>query len=306
MAAVAIEMVATAAAAAGRGRKKKGASAAAAPTFLAGALEKNAKRAGRRLGAYLLDPGDDENVHDVRTSLRRLEAAFSLMPKKLRKRNRRQIDAYKEFFRANSRVRDCDIMKARIAARGGGGSPALFAGIERKRKAQQERALVLGRALAKRPPAIAGVSKIGRGKLEARTGKVMRRLISRAEEHREAALKDKKAKQELHGLRKDLKKLRYALEIVPAPLARPHGQRLARLVGASAGGDGSSSGKGSMMAARLKELQDLTGTIHDIDITVDYLRGLRAAAAEAKLVIEKELAERDELYEKFANMFRRR
>lgn len=305
-------MVAQAAASGSKKKDKKKASAAKAEkeVFLAAALEKNSRRAGERLGAYLRDPGDDENVHDVRTSLRRLEAAFSLMPKKLRRNNRRQIDAYKEFFRANSRVRDCDIMLARIAA-SGGGSPALLAGIKRERKAQQKRALELGRALAGPSLAITGVSKIAGDKLEARTGKVMRRLITGAEQHREAALRDKKAERELHELRKDLKKLRYVLEIVPARLARPHRQRLARLVGASAGrGDRSSkSGKDSMMAARLKELQDLTGTIHDIDITVDYLRGFEkgggAAARAAKQVMEKELAERDALYEKFSKMFRR-
>jgi hypothetical protein len=68
------------------------------PQFLAAALEKSAGKVGGRVSAYLQNPDDGEGVHDVRTSLRRLEAAFSLMPKKARRKNRAQIKAYKAFF----------------------------------------------------------------------------------------------------------------------------------------------------------------------------------------------------------------
>jgi CHAD domain-containing protein len=279
---------------AGNSRKKESA------TFLEVALAKNARRARRRLQAYLLDPGSDENVHGMRTSLRRLEAAFSLMPKKARRKNRRQICAYKEFFSANSRVRDCDIMRARIVARGGAG-PALLAGLEKKRKARLKRALALGWALAKMPELADLSKKIDKEELAARTDKVVRRLIARAERHRDAAVRDERAKEELHELRKDLKKLRYVLEIVPSRLlADPHRERLARLIEAGAA-------RRASLEPRLKELQDLIGTIHDIDITVNYLRGLKkkerdSGRAESS-IIQKETAERDELFEKFAKTF---
>lgn len=49
-------------------------------------FRQNVRRVGRRLDAYLADQGTENSIHDVRTSIRRLDVSFSLLPKKLRKR----------------------------------------------------------------------------------------------------------------------------------------------------------------------------------------------------------------------------
>jgi CHAD domain-containing protein len=144
--------------------------------LFAGTLKKNARRADRRLEKYLKDSEREESVHDVRTSLRRLQASFSLMPKKARKKNARQIKAYKDFFSATSRVRDCDIIRGRLAADENFAALAPF--LDRRRKAGLARALRLARAIEKMPVA---AGKAEDKKLEARIDRVAGRLIKRIE-----------------------------------------------------------------------------------------------------------------------------
>ena len=94
----------------------------------------------------------------------------------------------------------------------------------------------------------------------------------------------------MHELRKDLKKLRYVLEILPPSRKKKgHEAKLAGLVRAR-----------SPVAARLKELQDLIGSIHDCDIAIDYLE---TASGTAAAIRHKEIAERDALFEKFVKMY---
>ena len=239
----------------------------------------NSARVKKRLAAYLKSPEDGESVHDMRTSLRRMEAAFSLMPKKQRKRNRRQIDAHKAFFRANSAVRDLDVIRSRIAF---AGNSSLDAAIASKRRVALDRALALARSLEKLPAA--DIKGIEGKKLEARMDKVAARLIGSVEERLPEVAGDSRKKKELHELRKDLKKLRYVLEILPQARREMYGKKLTKIVG----------GRGA--EARLKELQSLLGLIHDCDITIEHLRGKKGAEG----ILERENAERDALFKKFA------
>jgi CHAD domain-containing protein len=242
-------------------------------------FDAGAARVKRRLAAYLKDPENGGSVHDTRTSLRRLEAAFSLMPKKQRRKNRRQMDAHKEFFRANSRVRDLDIIRSRIAF---AGNESFDPAIAKKRKAALGRALALARLLQKLPAANA--KNIDNKKLAARMDKVAGRLLDSAEQRLPVVAKDSKKKKELHELRKDLKKLRYVLEILPPARREKYGKKLTKIVG------------GADATSRLKELQGLLGLIHDCDITIEYLRGKREAAE----ILQRKNAERDVLFKKFA------
>jgi CHAD domain-containing protein len=234
-------------------------------------FDASAARVKKRLDAYLRDPGDEENVHDMRTSLRRLEAAFSLLPKKARRKNRKQADAFKAFFRANSRVRDLDIVMARVTALGGG--PQFVDAIAARRKAVLGRALALARSVEKKAlPAAGAMGIIDEGELAERMDKVARRLVRAIEKRLPVVAGDSSEKEKLHELRKDMKKLRYVLEIFPASRRKKHGR-------AAAGG----------------ELQGTLGLIRDCDITLEYLQGVKGAEA----ILQKEKGERDALYEKF-------
>lgn len=249
-------------------------------------FDKSAKRVKKRLAQYMTEPEDEEKVHDVRTSLRRLEASFLVMPKRFRRRNRKQMDAHKQFFRANSAVRDYDIIMGRIAARAQGELLAqLAAGLGKKRKTGVSRALGMARLVSGMPAA--GLKGLKDGELESRMDEAARRLVRKIRDGLPAAVSDRNAVEELHQLRKDLKKLRYVLEVMPAGARRPYEKKVSRMLDIK---------KGPLMP-RLKELQDELGAIHDIDITVQYLASLGQTA---DALIEGENAERDRLFGRFA------
>lgn len=250
-------------------------------------FEKCAKRVKERLAAYLEEPEDDEKVHDVRTALRRLEASFLLMPKKLRKHNRKQIDAHKQFFGASSRVRDYDIIRGRIAARAQGELFAqLAADIGSKRQAEVDGAVGLARLIASM--SAASLKGLKEGELECRMAEVAERLRRKVRNGLPVVVADRRNVEELHQLRKDLKKLRYVLELMPPNLKKAHEKKALRML----------NGKNNRVEERLKELQDLLGSIHDIDITVQYLESLRKKAAAP--VVLREKAERDSLFNRFS------
>src|SRR5262245_12460004 len=80
-------------------------------------LQKLTSKVRKRLDAYIKNP-DEKNVHDIRTALRTLRASLNLLPKKLRLGYGAQIEQYKIFFRLTSRIRDLDIVWARISGLG--------------------------------------------------------------------------------------------------------------------------------------------------------------------------------------------
>jgi len=241
-------------------------------------FRQNVRRVGRRLDAYLADQGAENSIHDVRTSIRRLDVSFSLLPKKLRKRKNRQIKKYRKFFKANSNARDLDIIRGKIAtlAEGVPDAEKLVGQLQKKRKAELERAGKLGRALKKMQPVqLDSSSSIPAGKLESRIDRAAGKLGVKINEAFPVVLSDSSKVEELHRLRKDCKKLRYILEMVP-PAGRKKYERAVSL------------------ALALEELQDLLGAIRDSDITIEYLQGSRTKVA--RELAAREAGNRDRLY----------
>jgi CHAD domain-containing protein len=239
-------------------------------------FRQNVRRVGRRLDAYLADQSTENSIHDVRTSIRRLDVSFSLLPKKLRKRKNRQIKKYRKFFKANSNARDLDIIRGKIAAlaEGAPGAEKLLGQLQKKRKAELGRAGKLGRALKKMQP-VQLDSSIPAGKLESRIDGAAGKLGVKINEAFPVVLSDSSKVEELHRLRKDCKKLRYILEMVP-PAGRKKYERAVSL------------------ALALEELQDLLGAIRDSDITIEYLQGSRTKIAGE--LAAREAGNRDRLY----------
>ena len=78
-------------------------------------LNKYMTKTTERLSAYVQDP-NEKNVHDVRTSIRRLDAAFKILPKKIRKKAklRKFMLEIKKFFKTNNQIRDFDIISQKL------------------------------------------------------------------------------------------------------------------------------------------------------------------------------------------------
>src|SRR5688572_20955215 len=78
-------------------------------------LNDNLQRVNNRVSKYLKTPSAKQ-IHDVRTSIRRLDATYLLLPKK--NRSGSSLSAYvlkcKEFFKVNSEIRDLDVIYEKL------------------------------------------------------------------------------------------------------------------------------------------------------------------------------------------------
>ncbi|WP_458720135.1 hypothetical protein [Candidatus Nitrosocosmicus sp. R] len=79
----------------------------------------NIKRVYTKLDKYLENPTED-NIHHMRTSLRRLEATYQSSPKQIRKKKKIKEFASvgKRLFKINSNIRDIDIILEKLAKEG--------------------------------------------------------------------------------------------------------------------------------------------------------------------------------------------
>ena len=224
----------------------------------------------KRLKAYLAEPTSEKNIHDVRTSLRRLDVTFSLLPKKVRRRYRGGFEKYREFLKASSKARDCDIIAGRISTLG----DLDTADLQRKKKAELAKVTKLARPLKKLSPVRLAGAPDGK-----RIDKVVRRLVERIVKLLPAVLSDSSKVEELHRLRKDFRNLRYVLEMVPAGDRQGYMKKAVRTIGRD---------------IVLKEMQALLGLIHDSDITIEYLR-----SKSSRQLLNIEIGNRMQLYKKF-------
>ena len=73
-------------------------------------MEENVKRVDDRLD-YIKD-SNENNIHDIRTATRRLDASYMSLPKKIRRKTkiRKFVTTSKQLFKVNSQIRDCDII----------------------------------------------------------------------------------------------------------------------------------------------------------------------------------------------------
>lgn len=233
-------------------------------------FEQNLRRVNRRLKAYLADPENEENIHDIRTSIRRMDATFSLLPKKIRKQYRGNIKSYRELLRANSKARDYDIIIGRLKILQASGMEAELNG---KKKTVLARAVKLTRSLDKLPQLQLGPAD------EERLAKISGRLVKRISELIPIVLSDGSKVDELHRMRRNFRELRYTLDVVPPEIRKKYKDSVHKVIG---------------RGVVFRELQDALGSIHDCDITIEYLRSMNA-----NQILEKEINNRRRFYEKF-------
>lgn len=249
-------------------------------------LSENLQRVNNRVSKYLKTP-NAKQIHDVRTSIRRLDATYLMLPKK--NRTGSSLSDYvlkcKEFFKVNSEIRDLDIIYEKLqkypsnAQRNG-----VIETLKASRVATLERAKTIARSL-KSTDTTRIIDKIGvtEKELQKRYHKMISRLISRIESTFPAVLTSQAKLEELHDLRISCKKLRYLLELLPEE-------------------------NDNMLKTRktLQKLQDILGTIHDYDFTIEYLSSLGQSSMEIQEIITIEKEERNAKYHEFLRFCKRR
>jgi CHAD domain-containing protein len=254
------------------------------PKKFVNVCERNISRVSNKLDDYLKRQ-DEENIHDIRTSVRRLDACYKTLPKGLRKRKQMKkfVNESKDLFKINSQVRDFDIITELIrkvnADHGNKNGDVNF---ENRRAQKLENAKAVAVGLRKLPLPKVKKNSVSKAKLTKRINKLVSKYGSRTQLNLPMVTTDADKVAELHELRKDCKKLRYLLELVSR--------------------DNSSDNPISRMREELQTMQDLLGAIHDCDATVAYLK--RKKGQKRNEIIEDIVQEREKRYENFLAHFK--
>ena len=240
--------------------------------------DKFAKALTRRVKAYLRDP-NAENVHRLRTSTRRLQSAFTLLPKTTRRQNKAQnaMTRIKKLMKVNASVRDQDIILSKLSMyKQNPAYERLIEDLRKSRKSHLEEAKELALSVQKNPVPRVKPGDLSDSMLQRRYNKVVRKLGSKITTELPLVREDSSKVEELHVVRRDCKQLRYVLEM--AEFSRPPKPLVA-----------------------LRSWQDLLGTIRDHDVMIEYLQGLRKSR-ETQAALNAETENRNKSYRKFVEV----
>lgn len=236
------------------------------------------------LKLYLKDP-DDKNIHDLRKSIRRLDAAYYALPKKYRKNKtiKNYVNLSKDLFKSNNQVRDYDIFLEKLDGHGGSNKKNnnLKDKIEQDMKFQLEIAKKIAQNLDRYDfPQIGTELDTADKKIHRRFKKVSENLNDKIIEKLDIVIHNEGKKRKLHQLRKDCKKLRYHLELI------------------------SDQDKGiEKTVEQLDNIQDILGEVHDSDATLLFLEQQKQSQA-IKNFIDHELSHRNNKYKEFVNQYK--
>lgn len=228
-----------------------------------------------KLDKYLENPNED-NIHHMRTSLRRLEAAYQSSPKQIR--NKKKIKKFassaKKLFRINSKIRDVDIILKMLANEGKMPQDKIEEFKNHNEKDKQKylkQARIIALDLRRQIiPNFYDRKKINRNftrKSRKRLLKMVRKLKTKIERKIPIVINNEDRILVLHELRKDTKKLRYLIELVTKRDYERASER-------STGDEDSDEQLGEnhhRILRELEKIQGMLGEIHDYDVTIDYL-----------------------------------
>ena len=249
-------------------------------------LSENLQSVNNRINKYLKKP-NAKQIHDIRTSIRRLDATFSTLPKKYR--NGSSLSKYvlqcKELFKINSEIRDFDIIIEKLQKYPSSGQrDNIIEDLKKTRLARLERAKTIAVPLKSIDTAtILDELGVTEKELQKRFLKIVSRLIFTIDSIFPVVLSNPQELEKMHDLRISCKKLRYMLELLP------NSNKLAVQTRES-----------------LKKIQDNLGSIHDSDFTIGYLKSLPQSSKQIQEIIGNENDLRRLQFERFLNYSKRR
>lgn len=262
--------------------------------------ERNIQRVNNRLDEYLKDP-NEEHIHDIRTAIRRLGASYQSLPKAIRNKKKMKefVAKSKDLFSINSKIRDCDIIFGMLSKylpvepspnrgqqlQSSQTSTNLLKSLKtlRNRKLSEAKSIALELRKLSLPKLGGKMSNKSESKLEKRFYNVVCKLANTIERNYPVVLSSPKRISELHEMRKDCKKLRYLLELLP--------------IGEN--GKNKDEDKVSQLIQELEKVQDMLGTVHDYDTTIAYLKNNHKDRS-IHGVIEHLYEDRQKKFEQFA------
>ena len=252
-------------------------------------LHENLRRFDNKTNSYIKN-SNEKNIHDVRTSIRRFNAAFLVLPKRYRKGC--LLSDYNQlankFFRVNSELRDMDIIQEKLNAYPQTDQRNIVIDLLKKnRQSNLEGAKSIALSLKNmNSNKILDKMDITEKELQKRYNKLLFELMSKIETNFLIVITNTLKIKELHELRKDCKKLKYILEL----LVKDNNNKNNTAMG---------------LIKTLQNIQDILGSIRDYDITIDYLKKLEPSK-EIQEIVNNEIEQRRLKYEEFLRFCKRR
>jgi CHAD domain-containing protein len=237
-------------------------------------LSKSEKTVSDKVRAYIKEPSD-ENVHDLRTSIRRLLTTANVLPKKVKRQKefKKYLERYAKLLRLNAKVRDVDIILAKLPQHG---DDPVFSILATQLKEIRESSLKRAKRFAssiKGKDFSVEARELSSPIIQKRFRKTANTLTKTLKTHLRIVVKEPKNLDELHKLREDSRSLRFTLEMDDSP-------------------------ETSKLLPLLEKWQDVLGEIRDSDIFISRVEDGKFSS-KLKEVLEKERSGRQENYEKF-------
>ncbi len=227
-----------------------------------------------RLNDFLAEPGE-EQIHQLRTSIRRLEAMYFIFPNSCkRKKMDSFVSSYKLLFKKNSSIRDMDVIIKKLQKNGLLEDSKIIKNIINQKNKKLKKILKDAKKISKLE--FSNLKKIDDEKIVKKYDKKIFSLITKIHDYIPVVISDESKIDELHSMRKTAKKLRYILEIDP-------------------------DGKYQHVIDNMKTFQKLLGSIHDCDITIDFLKKYGKKESELTSILSNEKKIRSEIYHKLAD-----
>jgi CHAD domain-containing protein len=228
---------------------------------------------------------NDKNIHDLRKSIRRLDAAYYALPKKYRKNRpiKNYLNLSKDLFKSNTQVRDYDIFLKKLDGHNdlNKKNSNLKDKIEQDKKIQLEIATKIAQNLDRYDsPQIGTELLVDDTQIQRRFKKVAETLNDKIRKELDIVIQNEKKKRKLHKLRIDCKKLRYHLELIS-----------------------DQDKEIKKTEEQLDNIQDILGEIHDSDAAMLYLEQQKKSQA-IKNFIEHESSHRHNKYNEFINQYK--
>ena len=227
----------------------------------------------KRLEEYLQKQGY-EQIHDLRTSVRRLEAAYLIFPKSSKtKKTDNFVTRYKKLFKKNSSIRDSDVIIERLLKNGIQKDSDVIRYLTKRKEKRIKSIFDDAKKLSKLNKA--NLKEIDPERISAKYEKKIFSLIDEIQRLIPVVISDESKIAKLHYMRKLAKKLRYVLEIDP-------------------------KNSYQHVIDNMKSFQEHLGQIHDCDITLDFLKKNSKKFPELKPLIIKEQNLRSQIFKKMA------
>ena len=249
------------------------------PQSYAYSLSKSEKLVSDNVKAYLKEPSED-NVHDLRTSIRRLLTTANILPKKIRgeKETKRYLEIYEKLLKLNAKVRDIDIILSKLPHNGDGPAYAKLAKqLQKVRESSLEKAQRFAESISDKTSLPLESRKLAEPIIQRRFKKTAKALTETLRERFRVVVKEPRNIDELHKPREDSRRLRSTLEIDDTP-------------------------ESSKLLPVLETWQEVLEKIRDSDVFISHFEDEKQPAKIGK-VLEQEKSARKENYQEVSRDF---